>query len=948
MTSRALSGLLLLGLVFPATAQQPAISAAAATPPLATLLPDDPKVRIGTLPNGIRYYIRQNAKPEHRAELRLVVNAGSVLENENQLGYAHFVEHTAFNGTAHFAKNDLVSYLQSIGVSFGADLNAYTGLDETVYILPVPTDSSAIVGKAFQILEDWAHGQVFDSVEVVKERGVVHEEWRGRKGAGDRMLRTILPVALKGSRYASRLPVGTEESIMSATPGGLRGYYTTWYRPDLMAVVAVGDFDPATIERQIEAHFSRIPRASHAPPRTAIDVPGNVKPLVVVATDKEATSTVVQVTYKAHQLPTRTVGDYRRGLIEQLYTSMLNARFAEVAQRPDAPFLGAGTAKRQYYVRGMSGFTLVAGVKDGGAERGLDALLTETRRVDQFGYLQSELDRAKQNMLRRYERAYAERDKTSSGALVQDYIDNYLVGDAAPGIEKEYELAQQILPTITLAEVNGSASKWITDENRVVVVTAPIKQGVAAPTEQQLLAVFDRTAAAPLSAYTEAVSGEALIAALPTAGRVTAERTIPGTDVLEWTLSNGARVLVKPTDFKADEILFSAYANGGTSLASNEEFMSASLASQLMSIGGVGAFSRVDLNKKLSGRAVRVQPTMGETSQGLSGSASPRDLETMLQLAHLQFTAPRRDTVAFAAFRNQIAPFLQNRGADPNAVYQDSMLVTMTQHDFRARPASAATFSEVSLDRAHAFYRDRFSDAANFTFVFVGNVDGATLRPLVERYLASLPATGRRENWRVVGKGPPAGVHDIVVHKGSENKATTTIMFSGPFEYTPANRFAMRALTDYFQIKLIETLREQLGGTYSPNVGVRNSRAPRAEYLIQVSFTSSPENVDKLTPTVLALIDTLIRVGPSPADVDKVRAQLLRHREIEVKQNGYWLGNIAARDQAGEDLAGLGASYDEMVRSMTPAMIQGAAKRYLNSGNYVRAVLLPEVAPPRP
>ncbi len=939
MTLRHLSRVLLVALAFPLGAQQPA-------PALDAPLPVDPKVKIGTLPNGIRYYIRRNVRPEKRAELRLVVNAGSVLENDNQLGYAHFLEHTAFNGTTHFAKNDLVKYLQSIGVRFGADLNAYTSFDQTVYILPVPTDTAAIVEKGFQILEDWAHGQSFDSTEVANERGVVREEWRGSKGAGERMLHKLLPVALKGSRYAERVPIGNEASIMKATPSILRRFYADWYRPDLMAVVAVGDFDPATIEAQITRHFSGIKPVANARQRREFDVPDNAAPLVAIATDKEATSSQVQVTFKTPAVPTRTVGDYRRDLMAELYTTMLNSRFNEIAQKPDAPFLGAGADKGQFLARATDGFTLAAAVKDGGVERGLEALLIEARRVDQFGYLQSELDRAKQNLLRAYERSNAERDKTASSVFVEEYIGNYLQHDAIPGIEKDYELVQQLVPTISLTDVNTAASKWITDENRVVVVTAPEKAGVATPTVAQLLAVFARTAKAPVTAYAENVSGSALVGALRPAGRVTATRVMPAIGVTEWTLSNGARVMVKTTDFKADEVVFSAYANGGISLAADSNFMSASLASQIVNLSGIGTFNRVDLGKKLAGKAVRLIPSVSETTQGLSGSASPQDLETMMQLAYLQFTAPRLDTAAMQAFRNQVAPFLANRGSDPNSVFQDTVQVTLGQHTFRARPVSAATFAEVNPETALAFYRARFADAANYTFFFVGNVDTTTLKPLVEKYLASLPTTGQKETWRNVSSGLPTGVISKVVRKGIEPKATTLMIFSGPFTYTAANRASIRALVDYLQIKLNETLREKLGGTYSPNVGGGGNRVPRAEYSIQVSYSSSPENVETLAPSVLALIDTLKRVGPSQADVDKVKAQALRARETSVKQNVWWLGQLVALDQAGEDLTGL--LDDSALRNLTPAQIQAAAKQYLDVSNVVRLVLLPEEKPATP
>lgn len=941
MYLKHLAHLLLLAAAVPAAAQHPRASTRATDTTLDAALPLDPRARSGTLSNGLRYYVRQNARPGKRAELRLVVNAGSVLERDDELGYAHFIEHMAFNGTTHFAKNELVGYLQTIGVEFGADLNANTGVDQTVYILPVPTDSANILDRGFQILEDWARGQSFTAPEVSSERGVVREEWRGAKGAGDRVLRTILPVALHHSAYARRLPIGTESSIMGATPAGLRGFYDRWYRPDLMAVIAVGDFDAASVEQQIKRRFAGLTAAGTAIPRPSVDVPRNTAPLVVVASDREVTTTSLEVIYKSTNQPMRTAGDFRRDLIGELYTSMLNARLAEMAQKPDAPFLGASVSRGPFFARGLRAFDLSASVSEGGAERGLEAVLTETRRVDRTGFLQSELDRAKQSLIRSYEQDFAEREKTSSGVLVEEYIDHYLEGEAAPGIEKSFELVERFVPSVTLAEVNRAASGWITDENRIVIVVAPEKAGVPLPTAPQLLSVFDRVARAPVAAYAEHVSDAALVAAPPAAGRVVSEDTVAGTDITLWKLSNGARVLVKSTDFKADEVVFSAWADGGTSLASNQDYMSARFATQLVSIGGIGAFDRVDLSKKLSGKAVSLAPVIGETTEGLRGSASPKDLETLLQLAFLHFTAPRRDTSAYQAFRNKTGSMLQNRGVDPDAVFGDSIEVTMGQHGFRARPLTQAIFDEVNLDRALAFYRDRFADASGFTFVFVGNVDRAALKPLVERYLASLPANGQSERWSNVGNGPPGGVVDVTVRKGTEHKATTLLAFTGPLEYTPQNRVVLRLLGDYLTIKLTETLRERLGGSYSPGAGAQGSRQPRAEYMVRIYFESSPENVETLTPVVFALIDSLKQHGPSQADVEKVKAQAIRQRETELKENDYWRANIVARLQAGENLADLGAGEMALIRRVTPAMIRAAAREFLRSDRYMRFVLLP-------
>ena len=925
----------------PIVAQTPNQQPAAA-PSLTTALPIDPKVKVGTLPNGIRYYIRQNKKPEKRAELRLVVNAGSVLENDNQLGLAHFIEHMAFNGTTHFKKNDLVKYLQSIGVRFGADLNASTDFDETVYILPIPTDTARIVEQAFTILEDWAHGQLLDSAEVTNERGVVREEWRLGKGAGDRMLHQWLPIALRGSKYAERLPIGNEQSIMTATPARLRSFYNSWYRPDLEAVIAVGDFDPSAIEAQIKRHFSGLKMPANPPKRVAPIIPPNKEPLIAVASDKEATGSDVELMFKLPAEKTKTVGDYRRDLMERLYMSMLNQRLEEISQKPDAPFLGAGASKGSFIGRTTEAFTLGANVKDGGIDRGLEALLAEAKRVDQFGFLQSELDRAKQNLLRGYERAYAERDKTQSASFVQEYVGNYLNGEPIPGIDYEYKLTQQLVPEIRLADVNRMASNWITDDNRVIIAQSPQKDGVKIPTAAELLAVFDQAAKTPVTAYTENLSGEALMDAVPTPGRIVGEKLIPAIGTTEWTLSNGIRVYVKPTDFKDDEIVFNASSPGGTSLAADSNFMSAAFASQVVGLSGIGKFSAIDLGKKMAGKAVRVNAAIGETSEGLGGQASPKDLETLFQLIYLDFTAPRLDTSAYQAFKNQAAPYLANRGVDPDEVFSDTVQVTMAQHNVRARPLTAATFAEINPEKALEFYRNRFADASDFVFAFVGNIDTTAMKPLVEKYLASLPTLNRKESFRDNGVRPPTGVVERVVRKGVEPKANTLIEFTGACQYTPETRFAIRAMMEVVQIRLDETLREQLGGAYSPSSGGSCGRTPRQEYSINIQFNSAPDNVEKLTKSVFAIIDSLKTTGPKASDVAKVKEQLIRQREVEVKQNGYWAANLVGRDQAGEDVSGLLAAYDKMVSGLTAAQIQDAVKKYFNTENYARFVLLPQ------
>lgn len=906
----------------------------------------DPKTRTGVLPNGLHYYIHANSYPAKRAELRLAVNAGSIVEDDDQRGMAHVIEHMGFNGTTHFKKNELVNYLQSIGVRFGADLNAYTSFDETVYMLQVPTDTARIVEQGITVLQDWAHGQLFDSTEVANERGVVVEEWRLGKGAGDRMRQQYWPVLFRGSKYADRWVVGTKESIMSSTPALLRRFYNDWYRPDLEAVIAVGDFDPAQMETLIRKHFSGIPRANHPRPRVIADVPPNTEPLVAITTDKEAPNNVVELMFKQPKEYTRTVGDYRRTLTNRLFSAMLNARLQEISQKPDAPFAQAFGGMGSF-VRSLDVFQVAALVKDGGAERAAESLITETRRADQHGFLQSELDRAKQNMLRGYERAYAERDKTQSAQIVNEYVGNFLDDEPVPGIEAEYKLAQELLPTITLQDVNTLASKVITDDNRIVLFEGVQKEGVKVPTREEMLAVIDRAQNAQVAAYTENVSSESLVPKLPAKGTISATKQLSA-GVTEWTLSNGARVLIKPTDFKADEIRFGAYSLGGSSLVSDADYMSAAMASQIMFMSGVGAFNRVDLGKKLAGKAVSLMPTIGATTEGVSGTASPKDLETLMQLTYEQFTAPRLDTAAFGAMKNQFTALLANRAASPEGAFVDTFSVTMGSNHPRSRPLSLATFGEVNPERAYQIFRDRFADASDFTFVFVGNVDTTTLRPMVEQYLASLPALNRHESWKDVGMHPPTGVVEKVVRKGTEPKSMTFVAFTGPIDYTQQNRIDLSALIEIARIKVVEVLREKLSGTYSPNISLNVNRFPKPEYTIVANFSSSPENAELLKTALFQVIDSLQKTGPSQVDVEKAKEQMLRAHEVELKQNAYWYGTIMIRDQTGEDFAGVVGPYDQMVKSLTAAQIQRAAKQYFNMNNYVRVVLVPEGPKPTP
>jgi zinc protease len=900
----------------------------------------DPQVLTGTLPNGLRYYVRSNPKPAQRAELRLVVNAGSVLEDSDQLGLAHVVEHMAFNGSEHFQRHELVDYLESIGMRFGADLNASTGFDETLYMLQVPTDSGGALEKGLQILRDWAHGLAFDTTMIHKERGVVLEEWRLGQGAEERIRNKQLPVLFGGSRYAERLPIGTPESIRGFDPRALVRFYRDWYRPDLMAVVAVGDFDAKRVEAMIRASFAPVPSPSNPRARGRFPVPGNDTTRYTIATDREADGTRVSMYWKLPADSLRTEADFRRQLVARLYDRMLSARLQELAQRPDPPFIGAG-AGRGRLVRADEVFFLGASVRDGGAPAALDALVTEAERARRFGFTAGELSRQKAVLLRYMEQAYAERAKTESAVYAGEYADAFLTGDPAPGVAAEYALYRDLLPGITLDETNAAARRWAGETDRVVLASAPDKPGLAPPTREQLAAAFDAARSRPIAPYRDDVADAPLVPALPAPARIVSERVLGEVGARELRLGNGIRVILRPTDFKADEVLLDAWSPGGASLLGERDAALASVIPGAVRAGGLGTFSQIELTKALAGKAARIFPSIDPTTQGLMGSASPRDLETLFQLVYLTLTAPRADTAAFLALKQRLRAAIEDRGADPEGVYSDSLEAVLTRRSPRARPLTPALLDSLDLGSAMGVYRERFGDAGAMTFVVVGSFDADSIRPLVVKYLGALPSLARRDSVRDVMPGPPAGVVRLVVRRGVEPKSRVDLVFSGPFEFTAANRHTLDALAAVLDLRLRDVLREQLGGTYDIGADASSSRDPRPRYSLEISFGCAPDRVDALTARVLREIARMRADDPRPADLAKVKEQERRAREVALQQNGWWLQQLAFAAAYAPDFSGV-LGEAALTERLDGAAIRRAARAWLRPDRYVQGVLLPE------
>ena len=636
---------------------------------------------------------------------------------------------------------------------------------------------------AFQILQEWAHNVSYDSEEIDKERGVIIEEWRQGRGANARMRDKQLPIVFSGSKYAERLPIGKKDILENFQHETLVKFYKDWYRPDLMAVVAVGDFDKSTIEKLIKKNFSSIPSVPQARQRKVFPVSDHKETLFAIASDPEATGSSVSIYYKNDLTPEKSVSDYRHSIVERLYNSMFNQRLDELLQQSEPPFLYGVSAKGRF-VRSKGVYYLAAAVKDNGLEKGLDALMTEAERVKKFGFTQSELDRTKTEMLRRMERLFAERDKTESSPFAEELIRNFLHEEPIPGIEYEYEIYKKYIPGISLTEVNDLASQWIRDENRVILVDSPEKQNVKIPTEQDLLAVFDTVKAKQIEAYVDNVSDEPLLARIPEPGQILEEKKMEKLDITEWILGNGVRVVLKPTDFKNDEIRFNSFSPGGNSLVEDADYIAALTASSVIREGGLGEFNQIELDKKLSGKVVRVSPFITTLTEGVAGAASPQDMETMFQLIYMTFTAPRRDDTAFQSYQARMKGFIENRSARPETAFQDTIQVTMAQNHFRARPWSMDILNEMDLEKSLNIYKDRFADASDFTFFFVGNFDLETIKPFVQRYLGSLPDINRKETWRDVGINSPEGRLEKKVEKGIEPKSQVKLFFTGPYEWS--------------------------------------------------------------------------------------------------------------------------------------------------------------------
>jgi zinc protease len=936
------------GSAAPAT---PAVPARPATPTPGgedAVIPLWPEVKHGTLPNGLTYYVLKHKKPEKRAFLWLAVNAGAVLEDDDQRGLAHFDEHMAFNGTRRFPKAEIVNYLEKIGMRFGADLNARTGFDDTVYELEVPTDNPAFIGKGFDILHDWAGDVSYDLAEVDKERGVVKEEWRLGRGAGQRIFDKQAPVLFKGSRYAVRLPIGLPEILDKAPRDKLYQFYKDWYRPDLMAVIAVGDFDDVgAIEQDIRGRFGDLKNPARERARIAAGVPKADGTRVSIETDRELPSTGVSVYNVLPHRPEASYKDFRRIVVEQVYQTILNDRFAVISHRPDAPFVGA-SAGIESQTREIDVFAREAQAKPGKVEATLESLFTEVLRVEQHGVTQSELDRARAILGRGYEQNAAEEATSDSRNYTEEFTRNYFEGEFMIGRGLEKELTLKYLPTITLAELNALGKSFGGADNRVILIAGPDRDAPAnaatkaapLPTKERVLAIIDEVAKRPIQPWQDKAVTAKLMAELPRPGKITKETKLDAINVTEWTLSNGVRVIVKPTDFEADQVSLLGTSPGGLAMAKDKDFRDAQFGDDIASVGGVGGLDIEELQKVLAGKHVSAAASIGETTESVEAGASARDLETMFQLVHLEMTQPRKDDRAIAVWRANLADQLANRLRVPEAQFQIQAQAVLYKNNPRRKAPEPADVEKADADKALAFYKDRFGDASDFTFVIVGAFDPVQLRPLVETYLASLPAKGRKEKEKDLGIRKVGGVVRQVWNLGQEPKARVQLLFHGDEAWSRDKDRDGFIVDQVLSIRLREVLREDKGGVYGVSVGGSILRAPHQERSFSVSFGCDPARVDELVKATFDEIAQVQKDGIAEGYLEKVKQTFTREREVQLRSNGFWVGWLSSAYTFGDDPT-LVLDPSKMTARMTSDNVKAAAKRYFDAKRYFEPILLP-------
>ena len=924
---------LVLALSLVATAQQP------------QLLPIDSAVRVGKLDNGLTYYIRHNEYPKNRAEFHIAQAVGATMEEDHQNGLAHFLEHMAFNGTEHFKGKGIIEYFESIGVNFGGNINAYTSLDETVYRLSeVPTTRQGIIDSALLVMHDWACGLSLLEEEIDNERGVIREEWRTGAQAARRMWKALNPLKYPGSQYAKRDVIGDTAVINNFTYDALRDYYKKWYGPDNQAIIVVGDIDVDQIEQKIKALWADVPARENRGERPLHTVADNEQPIVAIVRDKEAQYTRIEMEFKKQQLPQQfrcTDMAYIQDLAHELVCDMFNNRLAELCMKPEATFVGAGS----YYgelVKQKDAFTAVYIAKQGQEIAAYKDLLTQLEKLRRYGFTNAELDRVKKETLSAYEKSYNERSTVRNIAYAQEYIRHYLSSEPIPGIEWEYQMVQQILPMLGLDMLNQIAQSLVTDENLIISFQAPVDESVILPSEEDALALLAAVYYETIEAPKEEAIRENLVETAPKAGKIKKTTYNETLGVTEWTLSNGVRVMVKPTTFKQDEIRFYAYSQGGRSLVATADLPSALLATDVVELGGLGDMSATDLQKALTGKRASVSPSINAYSETMNGSSTIKDLKTLLQLNYLYFTAPRRDEESFQTLMSILESQLANRDKNPKVAWSDSIQMMASNYSDRTIILNKDLLSKVSLDKALEVYKARFANPADFTFFFVGNVDpnDAAFKELVSVWLGGLKTSKKLEKAAddkvrvIAGDTTNYFVRDMEI-KTASNRIQYT---SYKMPYTLANSLNMEMIGRILSTRYLESIREREGGSYGVGCAGWMNQHPVPFAQLVMQFDTDPEKQKKLMGIIHEEVMTIVNEGPLAKDLQKEKESMLKDFEEDLEKNGYWVDVLNTYYKNGINYI---TDYKKAVEAITAETVQATLKELVASGDVFEVVMLP-------
>ena len=896
-------------------------------------LPVDKNVRIGQLDNGLTYYIRHNKLPENRAEFYIAQKVGSILEEPQQRGLAHFLEHMAFNGTKNFPGDDkglgVIPWCETVGIKFGTNLNAYTSIDETVYnISNAPIDRTGVLDSCLLILHDWSNYILLKDDEIDKERML-------------RVYTDLLPTIYQGDKYADCMPIGSIDVINNFPYKDIRDYYHKWYRPDLQGIVIVGDIDVDTVEAKLKAVFADVQKPVNPAERTYYPVTDNKEPIVAIGTDKEVDDPSIEIYFKQDATPDsekNNVGYLASQYMTSMISSMLNARLSELVQSANPPFTRASSYYSDFFVaKTKEAFALSASSKADGIETALKTLLQETERARRFGFTESEYARARANYLQSLESAYNEREKTKHGSYVREYVQNFLNGEPIPGIEAEYAMMNQLAPNIPLQAMNMIMQQLVPDSNQVVIIAGPAKESLKYPTKEEVINLLKGMKDLDLQAYVDKVSDEPLMKEAPKGGKIISEKEGDIYGSTKLVLSNGVTVYVKKTDFKADEIRMKGTSLGGKSIFPDKDALNFAVMDNVIAVGGLGNFSQVDLTKVLAGKKVSVNAGLGATTENVFGTCSPKDFETMMQLTYLTFTAPRKDAEAFESFKNRMKAQLESAQANPLSSINDSLQKAMYNNHPRVVMMKPEMVDQIDYDRILEMYNDRFKDASDFTFYFVGNIDLETAKPLIAEYLGALPAINRKETFKDTKMSIRKGVYKNEYAKEQQTPtATIVFLYSGKAPYTLKNDILLSFATQVLDMVYTEEVREKEGGTYGVNCFGDLQKYPKEQLLLQIVFQTDPAKKDKLAGIVVDELKKLAAEGPSDVHLQKVKEYMLKKYADNQKENGYWMNNLNDYFYYGMDMT---EGYTDIVNSITAKDIQKFVSDLLKQGNEIEVTM---------